>query len=429
MAAEKVVAITPTPQPIRRVEVQSNELSLTAATAAKLDPTAEFQLGVEAEADQDFAHIRKRRLTIFVNSTSIDNRGVHTLETFGESVLVSPSKVVILDDGVTTETLALKDWRAKNPTAKVFKLGPDDFRPTEEMLKDSEALVWDIALPGSRSSLEAAVLGAALQEASLHYQSFVVLDRPAVMDVQVIDGPTPDEDSANTRAVFLPIPEIPGMTAGELAQLYNQVYGIEADLKVVPMGHWKRSDGNKWLQDDPIWEQSANGSRNLKNLRESPLYSHGFAELMAVRELLAGTPFALRRLEANGGKPRLLLGPTRVDTATLLERLSGMSLDGAEAKPLTTAIDGGTSTVLSLTPLPAPEQIQPVLLTLQLQLCATRDPKTDLSVDGPNAYAARSVLQALSRGLTPDQVRRRWAALPPYQSFLADREKALLYPP
>ena len=39
-----------------------------------------------------------------------------------------------------------------------------------------------------------------------------------------------------------PIPMRHGMTIGELARLFNEHFGIGADLEVVPMEGWRRDD-------------------------------------------------------------------------------------------------------------------------------------------------------------------------------------------
>jgi uncharacterized protein YbbC (DUF1343 family) len=64
-----------------------------------------------------------------------------------------------------------------------------------------------------------------------------------------------------------PIPMRHGMTLGELARMYNRVFGIGADLTVVPMAGWSRQlwfdeTGLPWLPPSP----------NLRRLEAAVLY-------------------------------------------------------------------------------------------------------------------------------------------------------------
>jgi uncharacterized protein YbbC (DUF1343 family) len=58
-----------------------------------------------------------------------------------------------------------------------------------------------------------------------------------------------------------PIPARHGMTVGELAMLFNQKYGIGADLVVIPVANWHRA---QWWDDTGLpW---VNPSPNLRSL-------------------------------------------------------------------------------------------------------------------------------------------------------------------
>ena len=67
-----------------------------------------------------------------------------------------------------------------------------------------------------------------------------VLDRPNPIGGVRVEGPVLQPEYASFIGEF-PIPVRHGMTLGELARLFNQEFGIGAELHVVPVKGWQRS--------------------------------------------------------------------------------------------------------------------------------------------------------------------------------------------
>jgi uncharacterized protein YbbC (DUF1343 family) len=89
---------------------------------------------------------------------------------------------------------------------------------------------------------------------------FVVLDRPNPIGGEIVEGALLDPKFRSFVGMY-PIPARHGMTVGELATLFNQQYGIGADLSVARVANWRRS---QWQDETGLpW---VNPSPNLRSL-------------------------------------------------------------------------------------------------------------------------------------------------------------------
>ncbi len=80
-----------------------------------------------------------------------------------------------------------------------------------------------------------------MEAAAQSHISFVVLDRPDPLGGDVIEGPMLDRDRTSFVGYF-PMPVRYAMTLGELARMFNAENKIGADLRVVAMKNWRRSE-------------------------------------------------------------------------------------------------------------------------------------------------------------------------------------------
>jgi uncharacterized protein YbbC (DUF1343 family) len=84
---------------------------------------------------------------------------------------------------------------------------------------------------------------------------FVVLDRPDPLGGEAIEGPMLDPERTSFTGYF-PLPVRYAMTLGELARMFNAENKIGADLRVVSMEGWRRSEtfgdtGIAWIAPSP----------------------------------------------------------------------------------------------------------------------------------------------------------------------------------
>lgn len=136
----------------------------------------------------------------------------------------------------------------------------EDHGPTPQMLKDVDVLVYDLQEVGGRTWTYVSTMALAMQAAVKKGIPFVVLDRPNPIGGEIVEGALLDPRFKSFVGMY-PIPARHGMTVGELATLFNQKYGIGANLIVARVENWRRS---QWFDETGLpW---VNPSPNLRSL-------------------------------------------------------------------------------------------------------------------------------------------------------------------
>ncbi len=141
----------------------------------------------------------------------------------------------------------------------VYSLYGNSRKPTKEMLKGIEILVYDIQDIGSRSYTYISTLGLAMEAAAENNIPFVVLDRPNPLGGIRMEGPLVRTGFFSFVSQYA-IPYIHGFTVGELAMYLNGEgllkNGVKCDLTVIKMNGWKREmhfedTGLPWVPSSP----------------------------------------------------------------------------------------------------------------------------------------------------------------------------------
>jgi uncharacterized protein YbbC (DUF1343 family) len=137
----------------------------------------------------------------------------------------------------------------------VYSLYGGRLSPGASMLMGLDALVFDIQDIGARYYTYVSTMAGAMEGAARAGLTFIVADRPNPIGGVRVQGNVLDPSFATFVGRF-PIPMRHGMTAGELALLFNGEYGIGADLHVVPVDGWLREawadeTGLPWIAPSP----------------------------------------------------------------------------------------------------------------------------------------------------------------------------------
>ena len=214
------------------------------------------QTGLDVLEVDKFAPLRGKHIGLITNHTGLDALGRSNIDLLAHAsglklvTLFSPEHGLA---GRANENVA----SSKDPTTglPIYSLYGDTRRPTDEMLRDIDALVFDIQDAGVRFYTYTATMAYCMEEAAKRKIPFFVLDRPNPMGGEIVEGPVLDQDKTSFVAYF-PIPVRYGLTIGELAQLFNAESHIGADLHVIPMRNWHRnyffeSTGIKWVPPSP----------------------------------------------------------------------------------------------------------------------------------------------------------------------------------
>jgi uncharacterized protein YbbC (DUF1343 family) len=228
---------------------------------------ARVQTGLDVLEAQKFAPLHGKHVGLITNHTGLDSQGRSTLELLSHTPAVKLVALFSPEHGLAGRNDE-KVSSTKDPATglPVYSLYGETRRPTDEMLKGIDALVFDVQDAGVRFYTYTATMGYCMEEAAKHDIAFFVLDRPNPLGGEIVEGPMLDADKTSFVAYY-PLPVRYGLTIGELAQFFNAENHIGADLHVISMKNWHRnyffeSTGIKWIPPSP----------NLRTTKGSILY-------------------------------------------------------------------------------------------------------------------------------------------------------------
>jgi uncharacterized protein YbbC (DUF1343 family) len=166
----------------------------------------------------------------------------------------------------TTKIGDSRDPATGVPVYSVYGSTDESRRPTQDVLKQLDAVVIDLQDAGVRFYTYETTLGYFLEAAAKAGISVVVLDRPNPLSGAFVQGPLSEPGRENFTN-YGPIPVRHGMTFGELAQMFNAEHNIHAKLTVISMQGWMRGD---WFDSTSL--EWTNPSPNLRSLTEATFY-------------------------------------------------------------------------------------------------------------------------------------------------------------
>ncbi len=137
----------------------------------------------------------------------------------------------------------------------VYSLYSETREPTEEMLHAIEVLVIDLQDVGTRIYTYIYTMANCLIAARKYGVKVIVCDRPNPIGGVAVEGPMLEPGFESFVGMY-PIPMRHGMTIGELARLFNDEFGIGANLEVIAMEGWRRDfyfeeTGVPWVMPSP----------------------------------------------------------------------------------------------------------------------------------------------------------------------------------
>lgn len=221
-------------------------LLLAAFAAAAVAASALVKPGVETLRDSDFKVLEGKRVGLITNPTGVDNNLKSTVDILHEAPNVQLVALYGPEHGVRGDVHAgdkVGDSTDPATGVKVYSLYGKTRKPTKEMLKDVDVLVYDIQDIGCRSFTFISTMGVAMEACAEQGKEFVVLDRPNPLGGYKVEGNLVEEGFTSFVSQF-PIPYLYGLTPGELAIMLNEegmlAGGKKVKLTVVPMTGWHR---------------------------------------------------------------------------------------------------------------------------------------------------------------------------------------------
>jgi uncharacterized protein YbbC (DUF1343 family) len=259
--------------------------------------------GITVLLEDSLKLIAGKRLGLLTNQTGVDEHGTSDIDllyrvgTTADGLAVRSGGLAVSTDqppppapklvalfspehGIrgTEDRTNLADGRDARTGLPVYSLyGATTLPPPDSVLDKIDVLIIDLQDLGARPWTFVASMVYAMRSAAEHHLPVLVLDRPNPITGAHVEGPVLDPSvayagshsakrAAKPTALY-PIPMRHGLTMGELARFYNDVLALGADLHVIPMTGWRRTEwfdetGLPWVKPSP----------NMPSLASATLY-------------------------------------------------------------------------------------------------------------------------------------------------------------
>lgn len=216
--------------------------------------------GIEVLKAQRFELLEGKRVGLITNPTGVDDGLRSTVDILNEAPNVELVALFGPEHGVRGDAHAGDHvGNQTDPVTglPVYSLYGKTRKPTSEMLRGIDVLVYDIQDIGCRSFTYISTMGEAMAAAAENGIEFVVLDRPNPLGGRKVEGPLVQDGFFSFVSQYR-IPYVYGLTCGELAMLLNGegMIGKPCNLHVVAMEGWKRDmvyedTGLQWIPSSP----------------------------------------------------------------------------------------------------------------------------------------------------------------------------------
>ncbi len=217
-------------------------VSSKSVTAVKEKKKQKVSPGIEVLLKDEQNVLRGKKVGLITNPTGIDSKLTSIVDLLHDDPDIHLTALFGPEHGVRGDAQAgasVEYYIDEKTGLPVYSLYGKTKKPTPEMLKDVEVLVFDIQDVGTRYYTYIYTMAYAMEAAKENDIPFIVLDRPNPQGGESVDGPVLEPGFSSFVGLY-PIPLKHGMTVGELATLFNEEFKIGADLKVIKMKGWKR---------------------------------------------------------------------------------------------------------------------------------------------------------------------------------------------
>ncbi len=282
--------------------------------------TKKILLGIEKFLGESRSPLRGARVGLICNQASVDHKLNHTADLLRAEQGIKLTSLFGPQHGIRGEVQDNMEETEHSIDAAtglpVHSLYSETREPTEEMLSEVDALIFDMQDVGCRIYTFIYTLANCMRVAGRLNKKVLVCDRPNPITGEFVEGNVLEPEYASFVGQF-PIPTRHGMTVGELARMFADHFGIKCELEVVKMEGWERSD---WMDStDAPWVLPSPNMPTVETATVFPGTVH-----------LEGTQVS----EGRGTtRPFELVGAPYIDALELAEELGKLSLPGVHFRP------------------------------------------------------------------------------------------------
>ncbi len=390
---------------------------LASATRAQI-AGGQVMLGDDVFLAESWRDLHDRCIGIVTNASGVTSSGENFVDAVRRQghicvrALFAPEHGLRGDRPAGSYVASYSDERTGLP---VYSLYGATRHPTAAMLDGIDVLVFDIQDVGARPYTFVSTMAYVMQSAAAAGKEIWILDRPNPIGGTLVEGPVLDPKFASFVGLY-PIPERHGMTIGELARLFNDNFGIGADLKVIPMRGWRRD--MMWADTGLPWTAT---SPNIPYAKTTLVYlATGLIDEAGINN------------GVGSDKPFERAGALGLDGSAYAAALNARRIPGVRFTPTAWTPDAGFWKGRELSGVEIdvddPHAFPSVRTAVEL-LCAARDLGPYVHVHNARTldrdWGTDMVRKRLLAGETPDAIVAAAQAHVP--KFLALRDKYLLY--
>src|SRR3954466_8170961 len=202
-----------------------------------------IKLGIERLLDERIDLLRGKRVGLVCNQASVDHSFRHVADLFHEHPEINLTTVFGPQHGIRGDVqdnmIETGHGTDRKTGLPVYSLYSETREPTAEMLRDVDVIVFDLQDVGTRIYTFVYTMANCMRAAKKFGKKVIVCDRPNPINGKAIEGAVLEPAFASFVGQF-PIATRHGMTAGELAKMFNDHFDIRCDLQVVTMSGWSR---------------------------------------------------------------------------------------------------------------------------------------------------------------------------------------------
>ena len=219
------------------------------------------KVGAEMLYESGYTDLIGKRIGLITNHTAVIGKKqiVDLMFASGKVQLVAIFAPEHGFRGLKEDGVTIVERRDELTGVPVYSLYGAATKPTPEMMRGIDILLFDIQSIGARFYTYISTMGLAMQAAAEMKIPFVVLDRPNPLGGEYVSGPVLEKEQISFTGKY-PIPVAHGMTIGELAlmikgeRMLPELEGL--DLRVIKIAGWQREmqwpeTGLKWIRTSP----------------------------------------------------------------------------------------------------------------------------------------------------------------------------------
>jgi uncharacterized protein YbbC (DUF1343 family) len=215
--------------------------------------------GLDRIREGEWKRLKRYNLGLLANQASLDSK-FNTAREVIERLLPGQLKALFGPQhgygGEDQDNMVETDHSSdKVLDIPVYSLYSETRDPLDLMLDGLDVLIVDLQDVGTRVYTFASTMLNCLRAAAKSGKKVLVLDRPNPLGGEVVEGNLLKPELYSFVGPYS-FPMRHGLTMGEMARVFDDVYGLDCDLEIVLMYGWRREmlwreTGLRWIMPSP----------------------------------------------------------------------------------------------------------------------------------------------------------------------------------